>query len=90
MAHWLDSAAYSFLAAAEILQQNLFVSASPLSQIAASVVLGEREYAEAQKSEYATNRLQLDAELRALGFDVGAAAADDPAYRRGRCAHCSA
>lgn len=59
---------------AEILQQNLFISAPTLSQIAASVALGERDYAEARKAEYATNRLLLDAGLRELGFDVGAAA----------------
>ena len=59
---------------AEILQQNLFISAPTLSQIAANVALGERDYAEARKAEYATNRLLLDAGLRELGFDVGAAA----------------
>lgn len=59
---------------AEILQQNLFISAPTLSQIAASAALGERDYAEARKAEYATNRSLLDAGLRELGFDVGAAA----------------
>ena len=56
---------------AEILQQNLFISAPTLSQIAATVALGERDYAEEQKAGYAANRLVLDAGLRELGFDVG-------------------
>ncbi len=55
----------------EILQQNLFISAPTLSQIAASAALGERDYAEEQKEGYATSRLRLDAGLRELGFDVG-------------------
>ena len=56
---------------AEILQQNLFISAPTLSQIAATVALGERDFAEEQKAGYATSRLRLDAGLRELGFDVG-------------------
>lgn len=56
---------------AEILQQNLFISAPTLSQIAASVALGERDYAEAQKAGYAINRRLLDEGLHALGFDIG-------------------
>ncbi|MCS6759882.1 MAG: hypothetical protein MO852_13780 [Candidatus Devosia euplotis] len=55
----------------EILQQNLFISAPTLSQIAAVAALGERDYAEQQKAEYATNSLLLDAGLRAIGFDIG-------------------
>ncbi|MGV8830890.1 MAG: pyridoxal phosphate-dependent aminotransferase [Devosia sp.] len=55
---------------AEILQQNLFISAPTLSQIAATAALGERDYAEAQKAGYAVNRLALDKGLRDLGFDV--------------------
>ena len=55
---------------AEILQQNLFISAPTLSQIAATAALKERDYAEEQKAGYATNRLRLDAGLRTLGFDV--------------------
>lgn len=58
---------------AEILQQNLFISAPTLSQIAATVALRERDYAEEQKAGYANNRLALDDGLRALGFDVGGA-----------------
>jgi aspartate/methionine/tyrosine aminotransferase len=58
---------------AEILQQNLFISAPTLSQIAATVALGERDYAEEQKAGYAANRGLLNDGLRALGFDIGAA-----------------
>lgn len=55
---------------AEILQQNLFISAPTLSQIAASVALGERDYAEEQKARYAQNRLLLGQGLRELGFEL--------------------
>lgn len=58
----------------EILQQNLFISAPTLSQIAATVALGERDYAEEQKAGYAANRGLLDDGLRALGFDTGSRA----------------
>ena len=57
---------------AEILQQNLFISAPTLSQIAASVALGERDYAEEQKARYARNRQVLGQGLRELGFDLPA------------------
>lgn len=57
---------------AEILQQNLFISAPTLSQIAATVALGERDYAEEQKAGYASNRTLLNDGLHALGFDIGA------------------
>jgi aspartate/methionine/tyrosine aminotransferase len=40
----------------QILQQNLFISAPTLSQLAARVALGEREYSEVQKAQYARNR----------------------------------
>ncbi|WP_375451043.1 pyridoxal phosphate-dependent aminotransferase [uncultured Devosia sp.] len=56
---------------AEILQQNLFISAPTLSQIAATVALGERDYAEEQKAAYAANRLLLNDGLAAIGFDIG-------------------
>ncbi|KQX43133.1 1-aminocyclopropane-1-carboxylate deaminase [Devosia sp. Root436] len=59
---------------AEILQQNLFISAPTLSQIAATVALGERDYAEEQKAAYAVNRGLLDHGLHALGFDIGSPA----------------
>jgi aspartate/methionine/tyrosine aminotransferase len=58
----------SLLRRAQMLQQNLFISAPTLSQIAAAVALGERDYAEAQKSAYAVNRKLLNAGLSALGF----------------------
>ncbi len=53
---------------AEMLQQNFFISAPTLSQIAAEAALGERDYAEARKAEYATNRTLLAAGLADLGF----------------------
>jgi aspartate/methionine/tyrosine aminotransferase len=56
---------------AEILQQNLFISAPTLSQIAATVALGERDYAEQQKAGYARNRQLLNDGLQTLGFDIG-------------------
>lgn len=55
---------------AEILQQNLFISAPTLSQIAATAALDERDYSEAQKASYAQNRAVLSAGLRELGFDL--------------------
>jgi aspartate/methionine/tyrosine aminotransferase len=63
---------------AEILQQNLFISAPTLSQIAATVALGEREYSEGQKVVYARNRSLLTAGLQELGFDL--ASASDGAF----------
>ena len=54
----------------EILQQNLFISAPTLSQIGATVALGERDHSEAQKAGYAANRLLLHDGLRSLGFMV--------------------
>ena len=59
---------------AEILQQNLFISAPTLSQIAATVALGERDYSEQRKAGYAANRTALTAGLQNLGFDLPAAA----------------
>ena len=56
---------------AEILQQNLFISAPTLSQIGATVALGERDYAEARKADYAVNRSLLTKGLGELGFDIG-------------------
>ena len=57
---------------AEILQQNLFISAPTLSQIAATAALAERDYAEEQKASYAANRTLLAEGLRDLGFDLPA------------------
>jgi aspartate/methionine/tyrosine aminotransferase len=56
----------------QILQQNLFIAAPTLSQVAATVALGERDYCEAQKAHYAENRPLLTDGLRALGFGVDA------------------
>lgn len=55
---------------AEILQQNLFISAPTLSQIAATVALEEVDYSERQKTAYADNRKLLTAGLRELGFEL--------------------
>ena len=54
----------------QILQQNLFISAPTLSQVAAIAALDERDYYEAQKAHYAENRLLLGQGLRALGLDA--------------------
>jgi len=53
---------------AEMLQQNLFISAPTLSQVAAEAALGETEYAETQKAVYARNRVLLHQGLAGLGF----------------------
>ena len=55
----------------QMLQQNLFISAPALSQVAAIAALNERDYCEAQKAHYAANRLVLGQGLRDLGFGVG-------------------
>lgn len=60
----------SLIRRAEILQQNLFISAPTLSQIAATVALEERDYAEEQKAAYARNRQLLGQGLRELGFEL--------------------
>ena len=54
----------------QALQQNLFISAPTLSQIAAIAALGERAYYEEQRGRYAANRLLLAEGLRGLGFGV--------------------
>ena len=54
----------------QMLQQNLFISAPTLSQVAAIAALGEADYYEEQKAHYAQNRLLLGQGLRALGFDA--------------------
>lgn len=63
----------------EMLQQNLFISAPSLSQVAARAALGERDYSDAQKARYAANRALLAAGLEALGFE-GARRADGAFY----------
>jgi aspartate/methionine/tyrosine aminotransferase len=55
----------------QMLQQNLFISAPTLSQVAAIAALGERDYYEDQKAHYAQNRLLLGQGLRDLGFGIG-------------------
>jgi aspartate/methionine/tyrosine aminotransferase len=62
----------------EMLQQNLFISAPTLSQIAGRVALGERDHAEEQKARYALNRRLLTAGLGELGF--GAVGESDGAF----------
>ncbi|MDV3250908.1 aminotransferase class I/II-fold pyridoxal phosphate-dependent enzyme [Devosia sp. BK] len=64
----------SLVRRAEVLQQNLFISAPTLSQIAATAALGERDYSEEQKAIYAENRRILTKGLQDLGFDLPAAA----------------
>jgi aspartate/methionine/tyrosine aminotransferase len=64
----------SLIRRAEVLQQNLFISAPTLSQIAATVALAERDYSEQQKAVYAANRLAITAGLQQLGFDLAAPA----------------
>ena len=54
----------------QMLQQNLFISAPTLSQVAAIAALGERDYYEEQKAHYAENRLVLGRGLRSLGIGV--------------------
>lgn len=54
----------------QVLQQNLFISAPTLSQVAAIAALKERDYYEEQKAHYAANRLLLAEGLRGLGFGV--------------------
>jgi aspartate/methionine/tyrosine aminotransferase len=61
-----------------MLQQNLFISAPTLSQVAARAALAEIDYAEAQKARYAANRGILSRGLAALGF--GAVAPADGAF----------
>jgi aspartate/methionine/tyrosine aminotransferase len=62
-----------FVRRAEILQQNLFISAPTLSQIAAAEALRHTAYAEDQKAIYAQNRELLSAGLSAIGFDLPSA-----------------
>ncbi len=52
----------------EMLQQNLFISAPTLSQIAATTALGSMEYGEAQRQAYLRNREVLSSGLSQLGF----------------------
>ena len=54
----------------QMLQQNLFISAPTLSQVAATAALGEGDYYEEQKAVYAANRELLGDGLRQLGFEL--------------------
>jgi len=54
----------------EMLQQNLFIAAPTLSQVAGIAALAERDYYEEQKAHYAANRPLIAAGLRNLGFGV--------------------
>ena len=51
-----------------MLQQNLFISAPSLSQLAATVALAEVEHAEAQKAHYLRNRRVVFDRLRDIGL----------------------
>ncbi len=51
-----------------MLQQNLFIAAPTLSQIAGRVALGQRDYSEAQKAQYAENRHALAEGLAQFGL----------------------
>ncbi|MBN9314604.1 MAG: aminotransferase class I/II-fold pyridoxal phosphate-dependent enzyme [Devosia sp.] len=53
---------------AYMLQQNLFIAAPTLSQIAGRVALGERDYSEEQKAQYAVNRHALAEGLAQFGL----------------------
>ena len=55
----------------QILQQNLFISAPTLSQIAARVALGQRDYSETQKAQYAANRRLVGDWLARRGLGGG-------------------
>jgi aspartate/methionine/tyrosine aminotransferase len=55
---------------AEMLQQNLFIAAPTLSQVAGIAALEARDYYEEQKAHYAANRPLLAQGLRTLGFGV--------------------
>ena len=61
-----------------ILQQNLFIATPTLSQVAGRVALGERDYSEAQKAQYAINRHALAEGLAQFG--LAAASEGDGAF----------
>lgn len=63
----------------EILQQNMFISAPTLSQVAAREALSARAYGDVQKERYARNRETLNVGLSALGFE-GAGTTDGAFY----------
>lgn len=55
----------------QILQQNFFISAPTLSQVAARVALGQRDYSERQKAQYAANRHIVGEWLARQGLSDG-------------------
>ena len=57
----------------QALQQNMFISAPTLSQVAATVALRERDYCEAQKLHYLENRKLMTAGLASMGLPIGEA-----------------
>jgi aspartate/methionine/tyrosine aminotransferase len=57
---------------AQMLQQNMFISAPSLAQVAARVALGERDYYEEQKATYARNRTRMTRGLSDMGLSVQA------------------
>ena len=57
---------------AEMLQQNLFISAPSLSQIAGLAALDTTAYSEVQREGYGRNRTVLTEGLERLGFRAGA------------------
>jgi len=69
----------SLVRRAEMLQQNLYISAPSLSQIAACAALEEIEYSEQQKVHCEQNRGLLTSGLTALGFE-GVQPADGAFY----------
>jgi aspartate/methionine/tyrosine aminotransferase len=87
----------AFVRRAEMLQQNLFISAPSLSQVAGLTALDEAGYAEDQKAGYAANRTLLSDGLSRLGFATGApsdgafyAYADASAFTDDSLAFCKA
>ncbi len=52
----------------EMLQQNMFISAPTLSQVAALAALGDMDYGEAQRQAYLRNRDVLSRGLGQIGF----------------------
>lgn len=57
----------------QMLQQNMFISAPTLSQVAATVALRERDYADAQRAHYLDNRRLMTAGLASMGLPIGEA-----------------
>lgn len=60
------------LRSAEVMAQNLFISASSVSQLAALAALDATAEYDARREDYAGNRTVMIEGLRALGFRLGA------------------